>query len=365
MYHSIPDYKLLMDYEQNKRTGSTDIESYLHVNKVSAQLQLELIGLDIEIRLKIGDIVKIEDYRMEFPHLIQKIPQVFWEVRNEFLNSYCPIRDRIGKLPIEFGGYLIESEIGRGGMGVVYKATHLRTGQACAMKVLFVKRGLSREARALQRLKHRNICEIVEVGQCRETPFLCTKQIQGRNLKATLRERGFFSQYDAAMIVAKLASGFRSVHENGVVHYDIKTSNIFMDQCGEPIAMDFGLAKIEGVAIEGDEVFGSPCYLAPEMLDRKFGTPGKCSDVYGLGVVLYELLTGHKPFRGDFQQLFDQICSYPPSRPSDFRGREIDSEIETICLNAMSKEVNERTPTMKALQGSLQSWLASKYLKVA
>lgn len=365
MCYSVPGYKLLMNYERTKRNSDTNIESFVQENKVPSELQLELIGLDIEIRLKLGDIVRIEDYRLDFPHLIQKIPQVFWEVRQEFLANYCPVRDRVGNLPVKFGGYLIESEIGRGGMGVVYKATDLESRQFCALKVLFIKRGLFREANALERLKHPNISEIIEVGECFGIPFLCTKQIQGRNLKAELCDRSFFSQQQAATIVAKLASGFSLVHANDVVHYDIKPGNIVIDQSGEPIAMDFGLAREEGDEFREDEMFGSPCYCAPEMLDRKFGEPGKRSDVYGLGVVLYELLTGYRPFRGDFQQLFDQICIYPPSRPSDFRGREIDPELEAICLRAMSKVVEERTPTMKALQVELESWLASKHLKVA
>lgn len=359
MAQSLPDYKLMMQYEQGRRDGSTDIESFVQENKFSAQLQLELIGLDIEIRLKIGDVVRVDDYRLDFPHLIQKIPQVLRETRKAFLTSYCPVADRIGKLPVEFGDYLIEAEIGRGGMGVVYKSLHLKSQQPCAMKVLFVSRGLEQEAEALGRIKHPNICQIVEVGRCKGTPFLCTKQVDGKNLKSILNERNFLTSQEAGTIVAKLASGFDSVHRNDVVHFDIKTSNILIDSRGEPIAMDFGLAKVGSASSECDEIFGSPGYFAPEMLDRKFGTPGMSCDVYGLSVVLYELLTGVKPFCGSGAELFDQICNYPPSRPSDFPGRSVDLQLEAICLQGMKKMVSERTPSMKVMQESLSQWLAS------
>lgn len=365
MEHSLPDYRLLIEYERSRREGRTNIKKFAHENKIAAELQLELIALDIEIRLKIGDVVRVEDYHLDFPHLVQKLPPLLRDTRKVFLANYCPVSDRIGKLPTEFGGYRIESEIGRGGMGVVYQAIHLGTQQPCAMKVLFINRGLEREAEALRRIRHPNVCQIIEVGKCENTPFLCTRKVHGQNLKEKLREEGFLSPVQAATIVAKLASGFEAVHANDVVHFDIKTSNILIDSRNEPIALDFGLAKIEDGRVDCEEVFGSPGYFAPEMLDRKFGSPGKSCDVYGLSVVLYELLTGVKPFRGSASELFDQICNYPPSRPTDFSDRHIDTTLEEICLRGMKKKVSERTPSMSALRESLMVWLASSLNRAA
>ena len=192
-------------------------------------------------------------------------------------------------------------------------------------------------------------------------PFTCTNLIDGKPLDQILNDEMVINSDYAVLIVEHIARGLSHVHQSGVVHFDVKTGNIMIDKRGNPILTDFGLAKQESKIcdLEDSEVdfaFGSPHYMAPELFQRRFGKVGFAADIYSLGVVLYELLTGRRPFFGQPKSLAKQICEYPPARPTDFEHVRIDTRLEAVCLQAIQKSTCQRTHSMEAFIDNLEAW---------
>jgi hypothetical protein len=268
-----------------------------------------------------------------------------------------------GALAGSFGRYVIERKLGEGGMGAVYLARDTQLDRPVALKVPFLggpdgdalRARFLHEARAAAALRHPGICPTHDLGEIDGTPYLTMPYLTGEPLSRRLA-RGSLPVAEAVALVEKVARALHYAHERGVVHRDLKPGNVLLDEHGEPVVMDFGLARRAGdshLTQEG-EVMGTPAYMAPEQLGGQVAAMGPPADVYSLGVVLYELLTGAPPFQGDLLALASQIAYDEPRPPSKLRPG-VDGRLDALCLKALAKRPADR-PSMGELAAALADY---------
>ncbi len=267
-----------------------------------------------------------------------------------------------GQLPASFGRYQIRRQLGKGGMGAVFLAWDRQREHEVALKVPTVGGGAERflrEARAAAVLAHPGICPVYDHGEIEGTQYLALKYIEGPTL-AKLLERGPLPVRDAVEICRRVAEALDAAHRAGVTHRDLKPGNIMLDAAGTPYVMDFGLALREA----GDSghlqeavISGTPAYMSPEQASGQGDRIGPASDIFSLGVVLYEMLTGRTPFAGDMVSVLRKIRREAPPPPSQYRP-EIDAQLDTICLKAMSKAMADRYATAGEF-----AWVLERYLQ--
>jgi serine/threonine protein kinase len=265
-------------------------------------------------------------------------------------------------LPRDFGRYRLDKQVGRGGMGAVYLAYDTLLRRPVAVKIPLASGPLAeavrarflREARAAASLAHPNICPVHDVGEVDGVPYLTLAFIAGEPLSRRLDPARPFDPREAAALVRKVALALAEAHQKGVIHRDLKPSNIMIDDHGEPVVMDFGLARCADATplTQQGEVLGTLAYMPPEQISGDLAAVGPASDVYSLGVVLYQLLTGAVPFAGDMLALLGQVTLDEPRPPSALRPG-LDPRLEAACLRALAKRPADRWPTMAAFADAL------------
>ena len=269
-----------------------------------------------------------------------------------------------------FGDYELQRVLGQGGMGIVYKARQISLNRAVALKMIKAAefatdeehRRFRNEAEAVARLDHPNIVPIFEVGRYEDQHYFSMKLIAGESLDKQLEDYTADPRR-AARLVAVTASAVHHAHQRGILHRDLKPANILVDAEGQPHVTDFGLAK----RVEGDSeltrsgaIMGTPAYMAPEQVSAKRGSVTTATDVYGLGAILYTLLTGAAPFGGTtVLDTLEQVKEKDPKPPRTINPR-VPRDVEVICLKCLEKDPRRRYASADALAEELNRWLAGE-----
>ncbi len=270
-----------------------------------------------------------------------------------------------------FGDFELLEEVGRGGMGVVYKAVQKSLERPVALKLLMpehasnpqvLKRFLA-EARAAARLTHPNIISIYQVGECAAGPYFVMEFIDGPSLEA-LQQRPLPVAWSAALL-ATVAEAVHHAHEKGIIHRDLKPGNIMLHQKKRPVVLDFGIAKVMGEGSGRSQtklgtLIGTPAYMPPEQAGEEPGKVGPHSDVYSLGAILYTLLTGKPPFDEEttLKTLMRVVSDQPPPAVRSLRP-EVPPRLEQIVMRCLEKDPARRYPSAHALAEDLNRFRAA------
>ncbi len=270
-------------------------------------------------------------------------------------------------LPERFGGFDIVRELGRGGMGIVYEARQATLDRTVALKVLIGGARASAsdnerfytEARSAARLQHPNIVAVYDVGEHDGQPYFTMRRVDGETLAQRLIA-GPLAPRDAAQLLVLVARAVQHAHEMGVLHRDLKPSNVLLDRRGAPHVTDFGLAKpldADSGLTQTGAILGSPSYMAPEQAAGKRGIVGAATDVYGLGAILYHVLTGRPPFQAATP--FDTVLAVLEQQvvPPRVLQPNIDRDLEMICLRCLQKPQDLRYASAATLADDLEAYL--------
>jgi hypothetical protein len=366
------------------------IEEYLGAVPEAEREQLvrELVILDAWFRRRIGELPQADDYQARFPFLSPEwlerlrggqaaVAQEIVTQAQRRLDRPEPARDTVTPSPgivaspgsISVPGYQVLGELGRGGMGIVYKALQVRANRVVALKVLLHAEYAGRdefrrfrtEAEALGRLQHPHIVQIYEVGEHNGLPYFSLEFCAGGSLADKLDGTPWLLD-KAAALVEVLARAVHAAHEAQLIHRDLKPQNVLLTEDGTPKVTDFGLVKKldESALTQSGAIIGTPAYMAPEQASGRSGKVGPTTDVHALGAILYELLTGRPPFTAaDLMEIVAQVVSEEAVPVRRLRP-EAPRDLETICMKCLAKEQANRYPTAEALANDLRCYLAGE-----
>jgi len=271
------------------------------------------------------------------------------------------------RIQVQFGDYELLEELGRGGQGVVYRARQKSLNRTVALKVIGLGQWSStphlkrfrHEAEAAASLEHPQIVPIYEIGERDGSCYFSMKFVEGGQLDEVI-SRAPMSPRRAAELLVKIARTVQFAHEHGILHRDIKPGNILLDKNGEPHLTDFGLARLieqESTVTNSFDVLGTPSYMSPEQAAGRTKELTAAADVYSLGAVFYQMLTGEPPFAGG--TTYETIRMVLESEPRNPRTRnpKVDAELATICLKCLEKNPAQRYESAAALADDVERWL--------
>ena len=271
----------------------------------------------------------------------------------------------------QFGRYRIRKELGRGAMGAVYLAHDEQLDREIALKIPKFETDANadllerfyREARAAAALQHSGLCPVYDVGELDGQHYITMGFIKGRPLRDFTKSSKRQAGKQVARVIRKVALAMAEAHEHNIVHRDLKPANIMINLKNEPVVMDFGLARRSA---EGEEqlthtgtVIGTPAYMSPEQVDGDNENVGPHSDIYSLGVIFYEMLTGQLPFQGNLMSILKQIALTEPKPPAEIHD-DIDPSLQDICLSMMAKKSEDRPASMSDVARDLTQWLQGR-----
>src|SRR5688500_13749474 len=254
------------------------------------------------------------------------------------------------------GRYRIVAPLGTGGAGEVYRAEDTKLGQTVAMK--FVSHRIAHERQLLERivsevrigrqLSHPNLCRIYDMGEVDNHYFITMEYVDGENLASLLLRVGRLPEHKALHVAREICAGLAAAHDRGVVHRDVKPSNVMIDGRGHARITDFGLAVIPG-EVDAEAFAGTPAYMAPEQLEGSETT--ERSDIYGVGLVLYEIFTGQRFFTGNLTDIAP--AHRRPKRPPSTIVRGMSPAIERVILRCLEENPSDRPESLRDLLGEL------------
>jgi serine/threonine protein kinase len=385
-----------------------ELEAYLEEVPAADRpvLVRALLAVEIPCRGRLGDRPNLAEYQQRYPEAAECLAELFANLavarsdtsspRPDEESVPSPVPDQAPPsaappLP-EVPGYEVLKEVGRGGMGVVYQARQQSLGRIVALKLirsgeLAATQELTRfrkEAAAIARLDHPNVVRIYAFGEYDGLPYFAMEFVDGGSLRQRLaRER--LSALEAAQLVETLAWAMQYVHQRGIVHRDLKPANILLVSGGvvsgelsestahhstthQPKIADFGLVKqldSETASTLSGAIMGTPQYMAPEQADGRSSAVSPLTDVYALGAILYELLAGRPPFRGETRmETINQVLRDEPVPPSRLRP-EVPPELEAVCLKCLEKQPEERYASAAALAEDLRRFQIGEPLTIA
>ncbi len=279
--------------------------------------------------------------------------------------------DLFEQLPAPFGRYRILAPLGTGGMGSVYLAEDTKLERRVALKLPRLDAGPNsqlearfyQEAKAAATLSHPHLCALYDVGEVQGVRFLSMEFIEGEPLSALLKSDALLPQDEIAGLVLKLATALQEAHDKGVVHRDMKPSNVMINHRGEPVITDFGLAQRntqnDARLTRSGDIIGTPAYMSPEQVDGNLDRMGPATDIYSLGAIFYELLSGQPPFRGSAASVLGQIMTVDPPPVSEHRPA-VDPALEAICHKMLAKRIEDRFASMQEVAEALSAWMDAR-----
>ncbi|MGB6045305.1 MAG: serine/threonine-protein kinase [Pirellulales bacterium] len=363
--------------------GATSIEDYL--NRFGALrhtgILLGIVQHEYALRQRFEDQPTLDEYRQRFPQFALSIETLGAECLVDTGRSVSAVATKslLERGPADFGEYKLLEEIGRGGMGIVFRAHHPLTDRIVALKVIrqdrfqnptdssqssIVER-FRNEVQAAARLDHENIVTVYEVGDVDGDQYYAMRYVDGQSLGEIVRD-GPIPKVRAASYMEGVARALQVAHEAGVLHRDLKPQNILIDsKMDRALVTDFGLAKLQQAGdslTRAGDVVGTPSYMAPEQArDAAHVTPA--ADVYGIGATLYQLVTGRPPFQAATAvETLRQVMYEEPVLPSQLNP-EVDRDVETICLKCLQKEPTRRYESAAAVGEDLARYLRGEPIK--
>ena len=268
----------------------------------------------------------------------------------------------------EFGRYMIQGKLGEGGMGAVYIAKDTQLDRDIALKIPKFRSDdkvaiewFYREARSMATVHHPNLCPVFDVGVIDNIHYISMAYIEGRPLTDYVKSDKPIKARQVAVVVRKIAVALEEAHRAGIVHRDLKPDNIMINTRKEPVIMDFGLARRENLneaqLTKTGQVIGTPSYMAPEQVEGNYKLIGPRTDVYALGVIMYQMLCGELPFKGVVTLVLAKIITEQPPAPSEIKA-DVDPELEQICLKAKERDPDKRYQSAAELAKDLKKYLA-------